>query len=78
MMLPIKRASTERVWKKIETLEVMIAEARKFGIGLVLSISAHKAANRGLLVEALGNTATKIIFRVSRSNHSFSSPMAVK
>ncbi|MGQ9469762.1 MAG: type IV secretory system conjugative DNA transfer family protein, partial [Nitrososphaerales archaeon] len=49
----------------LETLEVMIAEARKFGIGLVLSHQHTKQLTEGLLGEVLGNTATKIIFRVS-------------
>ncbi|MGQ9469666.1 MAG: type IV secretion system DNA-binding domain-containing protein, partial [Nitrososphaerales archaeon] len=49
----------------LETLQVMIAEARKFGIGLVLSHQHTKQLTEGLLGEVLGNTATKIIFRVS-------------
>jgi DNA-binding MarR family transcriptional regulator len=49
----------------LETLEVMIAEARKFGIGLVLSHQHTKQLTEALLGEVLGNTATKIIFRVS-------------
>ncbi|MGQ9469548.1 MAG: type IV secretion system DNA-binding domain-containing protein [Nitrososphaerales archaeon] len=49
----------------LETLEVMIAEARKFGIGLVLSHQHTRQLTEGLLGEVLGNTATKIIFRVS-------------
>jgi type IV secretory pathway TraG/TraD family ATPase VirD4 len=49
----------------LETLEVMIAEARKFGIGLVLSHQHTGQLTPGLLGEVLGNTATKIIFRVS-------------
>ena len=49
----------------LETLQVMIAEARKFGIGLVLSHQHTKQLTEDLLGEVLGNTATKIIFRVS-------------
>jgi DNA helicase HerA-like ATPase len=49
----------------LETLEVMIAEARKFGIGLILSHQHTKQLTEALLGEVLGNTATKIIFRVS-------------
>jgi len=52
-----------------ETLEVMIVEARKFGISLVLSHQHTKQLNtkqltEALLGEVLGNTATKVIFRV--------------
>jgi len=49
----------------LETLQMMIAEARKFGIGLVLSHQHTRQLTESLLGEALGNTATKIIFRVS-------------
>ena len=49
----------------LETLQVMIAEARKFGIGLILSHQHTKQLTEELLGEVLGNTATKIIFRVS-------------
>jgi len=49
----------------LETLRMMIAEARKFGIGLVLAHQHTKQLTESLLGEVLGNTATKIVFRVS-------------
>lgn len=49
----------------LETLQMMITEARKFGIGLVLAHQHTRQLTENLLGEVLGNTATKIIFRVS-------------
>jgi len=49
----------------LETLTIMITEGRKFGIGLVLTHQHTKQLPEEVLSEVLGNTATKIIFRVS-------------
>jgi DNA-binding MarR family transcriptional regulator len=49
----------------LETLQVMITEARKFGVSLILSHQHTKQLPESVLSEVLGNTATKIIFRVS-------------
>jgi len=49
----------------LETLSIMIAEGRKFGISLILSHQHTKQIPSDALGEILGNTASKIIFRVS-------------
>jgi len=49
----------------LETLQVMVTEARKFGVSLILSHQHTKQLPESVLSEVLGNTATKIIFRVS-------------
>jgi len=49
----------------LETLTIMITEGRKFGISLILSHQHTMQLPEKALGEVLGNTATKIIFRVS-------------
>lgn len=49
----------------LETLDIILAEARKYGIGLTLSHQQTKQLPEKLLAGVLGNAATKIVFRVS-------------
>jgi hypothetical protein len=49
----------------LETLDIILAEARKYGIGLALSHQQTKQLPEKLLAGVLGNAATKIVFRVS-------------
>lgn len=54
----------------LETLRIMITEARKFGVGLILSHQHTKQLSQETLSEVLGNTATKIIFKSLGMMHS--------
>ena len=52
----------------LETLGDLITEGRKYKIGLLLAHQHTKQVPEKLLGDILGNTATKVIFRVSQSD----------
>jgi len=54
----------------LQTLSDVVTEGRKYGIGLLLAHQHTKQVPERLLGDVLGNTATKIIFRVSESDAS--------
>jgi len=49
----------------LETLGMMVTEGRKYNIGLVLAHQQMKQIPEKILLDVMGNCATKIIFRVS-------------
>lgn len=52
----------------LETLGDLITEGRKYGIGLLLAHQHTKQVPEKLLGDILGNTATKVIFRVGQND----------
>ena len=63
----------------LETLSLIVTEARKFGMGLVMSHQTAKQLKKKMFSEVMGNTATKIIFRVAGDDASvFSSSLDVE
>lgn len=52
----------------LETLGDLVTEGRKYGIGLLLAHQHTKQVPGKMLADVLGNTATKIIFRVPESD----------
>ncbi len=49
----------------LETLGDLVTEGRKYGIGLLLAHQHTKQIPVKMLTDVLGNTATKVIFRIS-------------
>ncbi|RJS84177.1 ATP-binding protein [Methanophagales archaeon] len=52
----------------LETLGDLVTEGRKYGIGLLLAHQHTEQLPRRMLADVLGNTATKIIFRVPQND----------
>ena len=52
----------------LETLGDMVTEGRKYGIALLLAHQHTQQIPRRMLADVLGNTATKIVFRIPQSD----------
>ena len=52
----------------LETLGDLVTEGRKYGVGLLLAHQHTEQVPRKMLADILGNTATKIIFRVPQND----------
>lgn len=70
---------SSRTSHSLENLSLIVTEARKLGIGLVISHQTVKQLTKQLFSEVLDNTATKIIFRVAGDDRAtFSASMDVE
>lgn len=57
-------------FRQLRMLEEIIAEGRKYGFGLLMAHQHTRQISKKLLRSVLGNTATKIFFRVSSKDAS--------